>query len=154
MLPLTLADIIEAYLLRLVDNADSAELAVSRRQLADRFRCAPSQINYVLETRFTPERGFVIRSRRGGGGHILIVQVNFTSQSDMFTHIYRQAARGLTPTQAVHLVRFLESRGVTTSREARLMEAALDSRYAGLPDEDDRALRGRLMQAMLSGLMT
>ncbi|MCL6549117.1 MAG: CtsR family transcriptional regulator [Alicyclobacillus sp.] len=151
---LTLADAIEAYLLRLVGNADKAELAVSRRKLADRFRCSPSQINYVLETRFTPERGFVIRSRRGGGGHILIVQVNFDDRADMFTHIYRQAARGLTPTQAVHLVRFLGSKGVITSREARLMESALDSSYAGLPDETDRALRGRLMQAMLSALMT
>jgi len=150
---MTLADAIEEYLLGLVRDAQKA-LEVSRRELAARFRCAPSQINYVLETRFTPERGFVVRSRRGGGGCILIIPVTFEGSADVLRTMYRQAARGLTPVQARHLVRLLLTQGVVSDREARLMEAALNVSYGGPGDETDARVRGRVMRAMLEALLS
>jgi len=152
-MPVTLADAIETYLLELVQDAEKA-LEVSRRGLADRFRCAPSQINYVLETRFTPERGFVVRSRRGGGGCIFIIPVIFDGAAEMLRTMHRQAVRGLTPVQARHLVRLLASRRIVSEREARVMEAALGLEYASTPDDADNVQRGRVMQAMLEALMS
>lgn len=152
-MPLTLADAIETYLLQLVE-ARKAMLEVSRRELSERFRCAPSQINYVLETRFTPERGFVVRSRRGGGGCIFIVPVTHDGATDLLRAAYQQSSRGLTPLQAQHLLRLLAGQGIVTEREATLMEAAVGRPLVSAPDDSDGVLRGRLMQAMLKSLMS
>ncbi|MGD8399434.1 MAG: CtsR family transcriptional regulator [Bacillota bacterium] len=68
-----LADFIEQYLTGILERQSPIEL--QRQELAKMFRCAPSQINYVLETRFTFERGYLVESKRGGGGYIRIRQI-------------------------------------------------------------------------------
>lgn len=70
-----LTDLIEAHLKQLLREAGAGTVEVRRAELADRFSCVPSQINYVLETRFTLQRGYLVESRRGGGGYIRIVRV-------------------------------------------------------------------------------
>ena len=81
MLPMgSLSDLIEQYLQDLLAKTGSIE--IQRRQLAQMFRCAPSQINYVLETRFTTDHGYLIVSRRGGGGYIRIIRVNWYEEPD------------------------------------------------------------------------
>ena len=69
-----ISDIIEAFLLDTLGDDDT--LSISRNELANYFSCAPSQINYVLSTRFTPERGYTVESRRGGGGSITVVRIS------------------------------------------------------------------------------
>ncbi|HEY8391716.1 MAG TPA: CtsR family transcriptional regulator [Capillibacterium sp.] len=76
----SLSDLIEQYLQDLIAKTGSVE--IQRRQLAQMFRCAPSQINYVLETRFTVDHGYLIVSRRGGGGYIKIIRVNWYEEPD------------------------------------------------------------------------
>jgi len=152
-MPLTIADAIEAHLLELVRDAEKA-LEVSRRELSERFRCAPSQINYVLETRFTPERGFIVRSRRGGGGCIFIIPMSFDGTAEVLRTMHQQSARGLTPIQALHLTRLLLGQGIIDDREARLMEAVLGATYVSAPNDTHCVLRGRLMQSVLRALMS
>lgn len=72
----SLADLIESYIKQQLRSSENQAIAISRAQLAELFSCVPSQINYVLTTRFTLERGYMIESRRGGGGYIRIVRVN------------------------------------------------------------------------------
>ncbi len=67
-----LSDSIEYFLKDLLDQTEDNNLIIRRNELADKFKCAPSQINYVLTTRFTYEKGYLIESRRGGGGYIVI----------------------------------------------------------------------------------
>ena len=76
----SLSDLIEQYLQDLIAKTGSVE--IQRRQLAQMFRCAPSQINYVLDTRFTVDHGYLIVSRRGGGGYIKIIRVNWYEEPD------------------------------------------------------------------------
>jgi len=78
------SDLIARFILEMLEDSDgSAEL--QRSVLADRFGCVPSQINYVISTRFSPERGYVVESRRGGGGYIRISRVR-TSPSQIVMH--------------------------------------------------------------------
>ena len=70
----SISDLIESFLIQLL--ADGDNVSISRNELANYFSCAPSQINYVLTTRFTPARGFIVESRRGGGGCINLVRLD------------------------------------------------------------------------------
>ena len=78
-----LSDIIEDFIKEMFNNNDDNIVFIQRNELADQFRCAPSQINYVLTTRFTYERGYLIESKRGGGGHIVIKQLSHLLESDI-----------------------------------------------------------------------
>jgi len=153
-MPSTLSDMIESYLLKMMREASATMLEISRRRLADRFQCAPSQINYVLETRFTPERGFVVRSRRGGGGCILISQVSCDDHSELVRGLYSQARRGVTGAQARDMVRLLRGRRVISEREARLMGAALAAVGENGSVEEARFTRAQVMQSLLAALLT
>ena len=69
-----LSDTIEHFIKELMTQ-EEPEVELRRNELAEYFSCAPSQINYVLATRFTPDNGYIIESRRGGGGYIRIVRI-------------------------------------------------------------------------------
>lgn len=107
-----LADSIENFIIGelLRDREDS--LLVQRNELAERLSCAPSQISYVLSTRFTPERGFIVESRRGSGGFVRIVRVEPKNQDKEPT--------------ALELVDSLLERHLITPREQILLKFMFD----------------------------
>ena len=70
-----ISDLIASFLQDSLDTAENGVLEVQRSDLAQRFNCVPSQINYVMSTRFSPERGYIVESRRGGNGYIRITRV-------------------------------------------------------------------------------
>ena len=74
-----MSDVIENFIRELFENESSIEL--KRNELAGYFNCVPSQINYVISSRFTPEHGYIVESRRGGGGYIKITRVSFDKPS-------------------------------------------------------------------------
>ena len=87
-----LSDLIEEYIREIMDVNEIAEL--KRSELATRFNCVPSQINYVIQTRFIPELGFYVESRRGGGGYIKIRKVNL-DKSDYISNIMEKIDNNL-----------------------------------------------------------
>lgn len=105
----------------LSDGGGVAEL--QRKSLADRFSCVPSQINYVIETRFTPEHGYLVESQRGGGGFIRIIRLLDDKQRTLL-----EAARGiggrLSQNDAARLTRALVSAELLTQREGQLLLSA------------------------------
>lgn len=117
------ADTIEDYILkRLAQKADK-QLELKRTALADEISCAPSQISYVLSTRFTTERGFAVESRRGLGGYIRITVV--PAEIDQKQMIYRNMLDEIdstTPFNAIKsMIDFLVQNGLITRREAELV---------------------------------
>ena len=80
-----LSDSIEDFIKALMEDEQDQQQAIElrRNELAEHFQCAPSQINYVLATRFTPDHGYVIESRRGGGGYIRIMRLASTSREEL-----------------------------------------------------------------------
>jgi transcriptional regulator of stress and heat shock response len=117
-----LADLIEDHLLRLFTK--ESELSIRRSNLASEFRCAPSQITYVLMTRFTPARGYVVESRRGGGGFIRISRVEFDPESP-FQEVEKSIGDALDSRTAEQHLEYLLDNDVISQREARVMTVAL-----------------------------
>ncbi len=78
-----MSDIIEAYLNAIL--AEQRQVEIRRSEIAERFNCVPSQINYVLKTRFTPQRGYAVESKRGGGGYIRIVKAQLRDEQEPLT---------------------------------------------------------------------
>ncbi|WP_335872130.1 CtsR family transcriptional regulator [Bacillus sp. 2205SS5-2] len=147
-----ISDIIEQYLKQVLKKSDSEIVEIKRSEVADRFQCVPSQINYVINTRFTIERGYLVESKRGGGGFIRIAKV----QSHDKAHLIEQvlAILGETVSQASSqnvIYRLIEER-VISEREAKIMLSVMDRSviYIELPIRDE--LRARMLKSMLTTL--
>lgn len=122
----------------LMDGGGVAEL--QRKSLANQFSCVPSQINYVIETRFTPENGYAVESQRGGGGYIRIVRLMDNAQSTLAA-VARGIGTALTQNEAAKLVRSLMHAELLTPREAQLLLSACSD---GALAEQDALSRDRL----------
>ena len=122
------------------------ELSIVRNELAGQLGCVPSQINYVITSRFTPERGYVVESRRGGGGYIRIRKIAM-SQNDYLMHFYQAIGMHLDRESAGYFLTALVEKSLLTPREARLLAAAFsDSALAKLARQERDVLRADLMK--------
>ncbi len=146
-----LCDFIEEHLKVLLQQR-AGTLEVQRSELAERFNCAPSQINYVLATRFTPERGYLVESRRGGGGYIRLIRLNLEPhhlrnliQGSIGDQISQDGSEGV--------IARLQEEGIITPRERAMMAAAVarETIAVDLPLRD--ILRASLLKAMLLALL-
>ncbi|KKD45178.1 CtsR family transcriptional regulator [Listeria seeligeri] len=146
-----ISDIIEAYLKQVLESSEAVE--IKRSEIADKFECVPSQINYVINTRFTMERGYIVESKRGGGGYIRIIKVKMNDKLQLLEAIIsmvhdKKVSQSFSEDV---LLRLLEE-DVITKKEARLMVAALDREVLILPLPDRDVLRSRILEAMLVAL--
>lgn len=144
-----LSDSIEIFIKELM--AESGRVAVQRNELAQHFACAPSQINYVLATRFTLDRGYTIVSRRGGGGYILITRVDM--ERDRLLHQLALSIEGQLPLRsALSIIARLHEAGGLTDREAALMQAAMAN--CNLPTEElQNTARANVLRGMVMALL-
>ena len=148
-----LSDSIEHFIKELwAENETEVEL--KRNELAEYFGCAPSQINYVLATRFSPDHGYVTESRRGGGGYIRIVRIVQSSSQRLMYLINDRIGDTLNEEECTRLISQLEEQRVVTADEAALMTSAVSSRSLSVPVTDAMkdALRARMMKSMLTSL--
>ena len=106
-----LSDSIEDFIKALMEDEQDQQQAIElrRNELAEHFQCAPSQINYVLATRFTPDHGYVIESRRGGGGYIRIMRLASTSREELLQSLYQRIGMSISSADAMKIVDHLES---------------------------------------------
>ncbi len=150
---------IEEYILKLLEGEEENYISLRRKELAEMFECVPSQINYVLRSRFTPEQGYLIESRRGGNGYIRIFRITYETPEDKAEHIDDIIGDRITPHDAHRLLEALQDRELITSRERLLIEIALKQadeilRY---DYEFSQARRGKtqakVLKRMLKGLM-
>ncbi|HET7628956.1 MAG TPA: CtsR family transcriptional regulator [Bacillales bacterium] len=144
-----ISDIIEQYLKKALHGSGDDVVEIKRSEMAEKFQCVPSQINYVINTRFTIEKGYIVESKRGGGGYIRIIKV--VPEDDV--HLLDDAMalidhRVSQQTAEAIVLRLLEEE-VITKREAKMILSAVDRTVLNveLPLRDE--LRAQILKAML-----
>ena len=145
-----LSDSIESFIKTML-NEESTEVELKRNELAEYFGCAPSQINYVLATRFSPDHGYLTESRRGGGGYIRIVRVVQSGSQRLMYLVNERIGDSLEEDECVRIISQLKEQRIVSAEEAQLMASAVSSRALGIPVTDmmKGALRARMMKSML-----
>ncbi len=149
MRPLT--DSIEAFIKSLLEDGQE-QVDVQRNELAQYFRCAPSQITYVLSTRFTPDHGYIIESRRGGGGYIRIVRMRQSPGTNLMYLINQRIGSAIPRQDCEAIISQLMENGVVSQGEGELMRAAVSTEAVSLPIAFKDSLRASVMRAMLLSL--
>lgn len=141
---------IESFLLSLLEECENGVLEIGRNDLADRFQCAPSQINYVLTTRFTPYKGYHIESRRGGRGCIRIIRLN-QSYEEVLEEIFDPFLyEEITIDKARHILDALVDQKLLSERDRAIMRLAMDDKaLVSLNPRDRNVLRASILKNML-----
>ncbi len=145
-----LSDTIEAFIKTMMQE-DQEICELKRNELAEYFHCAPSQINYVLSTRFTPDHGYVITSQRGGGGYVRIVRIQPSRVDRLSYYLNDRIGDAIDEQRALIICRQLKDRGAVTGEEAALMAAAVSRQALGVPVPENvkDILRARILKSML-----
>ena len=143
------SDIIEEFIKELFNNEE--EIEIQRNDLAQKFNCVPSQINYVIATRFKPAQGYYVESRRGGGGHITIKKVSNT-KSDYIMHIMENIGEALQNSEAEILISDFLTYSLINKKEAKLLRVATSDNVLNIPKQYRDLLRANILKNMLLNL--
>ena len=148
-----MSDIIEAFLKQMINDTDGS-IEIQRNELANHFKCVPSQINYVIDTRFTTERGYYVESRRGGGGHIRIRRVNISRPGNYLMHIISSMGDSISQQSAEVFINNFIDYEVISVREGLILKAATSDKVLGvlqMPDRD--IMRAVMLKNMITSLL-
>lgn len=152
----TLSDSIEEYLKKLLALSSRLYVDIQRHELAQKFSCAPSQINYVLGRRFSPERGYLVESRRGGRGYIRVYRIDPLQKRTLKVIVEQLASVDFEPDKASQFLKRSSEEKIITRREARMLESLLkDDPYSGLPvaEVQLRELQKKLFKTAMEELL-
>ena len=142
-----ISDIIEEYIKEMFGGSE--EIEIKRNDLANRLGCVPSQINYVISTRFTNANGFIVESRRGGNGGITIRRAIL--KEDYISYLINHLGMTLKQNEAFSYIRNIYEYNLISAREANLMFAAVSDNTIKDSNEKD-LLRARIFKNMLINL--
>lgn len=147
-----ISDIIENYLKQVLEMSEREVVEIKRNEIADKFQCVPSQINYVINTRFTIEKGYIVESKRGGGGYIRIMKVQSYDHAHLIDQLLTIIDHRISQNSAEDIIYRLVEEEIISKREARIMLSVIDRSvlYIELPHRDE--LRARMLKAMLQTL--
>ncbi|MCF1285041.1 CtsR family transcriptional regulator [Streptococcus sinensis] len=141
------SDSIEEYIKAILAQAGIVEL--KRSELADVFQVVPSQINYVIKTRFTESRGYIVESKRGGGGYIRIGKIEFSDRHQMFCDLFDNVGERISQQIFTDVIQLLFDEKIMTEREGNLLLATASDLVLG---NDAPAIRARMLKKILQQL--
>lgn len=145
-----MSDIIEAYLKKVLGADEQVE--IRRSEMANRFNCVPSQINYVINTRFTVQQGYLVESKRGGGGYIRIIKVKLLDEAEMLDMLIDVVGDKISQRNAFSIIETLYEDNMIAKREANLMLSAMEKSVLSLDTKMEHELRARILIAFLNNL--
>ena len=146
-----ISDIIEQFILDQID--EFGEINLSRNELANFFKCAPSQINYVLSTRFTNPRGFITESRRGGGGYIKLIRLDLNKNDYLERLITDTVQDEISYNEAEQLIDGLIERNLLSEREYDIVMSAISNKALSNPIKMENKLRANILKNILVNII-
>lgn len=150
----SMANKIEMYLKVMLDRAKDGVIEVQRSELADIFDCVPSQINYVLGTRFTPAHGYTVESRRGGGGFVRIIRLTFEPNTDFQLLFGEIIGDELPQNQGEGLIERLYQEGILTKREGKILKQICSTSFLNeMGLQEQGFFRAKIIQVALASVM-
>ena len=144
-----ISDLIASFLQESLDEAENGVVEVQRNDLAQRFNCVPSQINYVMSTRFSPERGYIVESRRGGNGYIRITRVRVDRQT-LLMHVINSLGEQMDlPSARAILSNLVQAEALEESVGRSILAAVGDKALAAVPRETRDTVRADILRNVL-----
>ncbi|TYQ16637.1 UNVERIFIED_CONTAM: transcriptional regulator CtsR [Acetivibrio alkalicellulosi] len=149
-----LSDLIETFIKQMINDTDGS-IEIQRNELANQFNCVPSQINYVIDTRFTSDRGYYVESRRGGGGHIRIRRVSIEHKGKNYLmHIVQSMGDNISQQSAHVFINNFIDYNVISEREGLMLKAATSDKILSTVPVDQRGyLRASILKNMMVCLL-
>lgn len=148
-----ISDIIAQFINDMIEDKKDKEVIIQRNELADKFNCAPSQINYVLTTRFTSEKGYMIESRRGGGGYIIIKRIEYNNKEKQVEAINKAIGESLTYSAALLLLEHLYETNLITKRELEIVKISINDRTLSSA-ENKNIIRAEMLKGMITVILS
>lgn len=146
----SVSDVIENFILSTLADDDAVEL--SRNDLAKYFSCVPSQINYVLNTRFTLNKGFVIESARGGAGFVKVIRVDL-SGNDYLKSLLELCDKPMSVVEANQILDNLTNKKYLDENENNLLKRAISAKSLNNPLNMDNIIRTNILKEIIIELM-
>ncbi|MBA5851796.1 CtsR family transcriptional regulator [Clostridium sp. cel8] len=144
-----LSDVIEEFIKQMMESSSESQLQIRRNELANHFSCAPSQINYVLTTRFTVDKGYYVESKRGGGGCIIIRRVLCSSNRNLLDLIFEKIGDSITYNVATNIIDGLFEADIITKREARILKVVINDRTFNEFADNKNKLRASVLKSAM-----
>ena len=148
-----ISDGIAEFLNNMIEEKTSKKIIIQRNDLADKFNCAPSQINYVLTTRFSHEKGYIIESRRGGGGYIVIKKISNDNNEKIAMMLNEAIGKSITYQGALSLINYLLELNLVTERECDLIKMSVNDRIL-TSVEDKNKVRADILRGMIAVILS
>lgn len=145
-----MSDIIEAYLKNFLKNKEIIE--IKRSDIAQQFDCVPSQINYVINTRFTQEHGYMVESKRGGGGYIRILKVELVDEIDALDEMIQMIGTRISHRNAINIIETLVNHSIMTEREGALVLSVIDKALLQTVTSHEQEARALILTKFLEQL--
>ncbi|MCF6095192.1 CtsR family transcriptional regulator [Microaerobacter geothermalis] len=144
------SDMIEKYLKDILMKSKEGYIEIQRSELAEQFNCVPSQINYVISTRFTIEKGYIVESKRGGGGYIRICRLETDDGNELYSTLMEHIGEGISQAAAEDIIDHMLYAKLVNLREAQIMKAAISRQILpfNMPVRDQ--IRANLLRAMVA----
>lgn len=142
-----MSDIIEAYIKQILNTEEQVE--IRRNEMATHFNCVPSQINYVINTRFTMQHGYAVESKRGGGGYIRIIKMQIQNDTELLDRMSQIIGQSVSEKEAQIIIQTLYENELMTRREAQIMLAAIEQNNFTGTRTVDKQLRANILISMI-----
>jgi transcriptional regulator CtsR len=142
-----ISDIIEQFILETMGKSSS--LSFSRNDLANHFSCVPSQINYVLSTRFQANRGFIIESQRGGGGYIKIIKLNLSKTNNLVKYLIELIGDEISYKDALGVLNMLVEENIVSQQEKQSVQILLSDKSLANPFKLQSYLRANMLKELI-----
>lgn len=144
-----ISDVIEQFLKNIIELSENSEIEIQRSTLAEKFQCVPSQINYVISTRFSIDQGFLVESKRGGGGYIKIRKLEIDSEGAFFDTLYSLIGDEISQANAANILDRLQAEGLLSKNEYELVRALITREVLVLPLPLRDQIRSNILKTTL-----